>query len=661
MTVCAHPPLVSTARLLLLAATLGACQGAICPDPWVFNDDRTRCLLLEDDNPSEGANSLARQTVVLRSPWNGFYTGSFRAPDEDLRVPHPLRPRLRWVPVDGATRYDLELTKECSPADRHDCSFSDAIRIETAAAEAEHTLQAPLDVNKQSPVGDRWLWRVRGCNDAHCTPWSEVRYLNIGRLDHDYNGDGFGDMLISAPGAVRGGSAWGVVWAFFGGSAIPTQSSHVMTPPELPSGRSQANRLASLGDVNGDGFSDGVASNYLAQNFEALGAGTFWTWLGTSDPSAFGSEAHHNTSRTGTTAWANLGNSIVGGFDLDGNGYDDIVVSVPGSGNGALNEGQLHIYYGGSGGLMDSADVTIDNPTNSENAFLGGGTLFDERSGTVFGTIQGLAHGGDVDGDGYPDVIARALSHPHEDGPGKGQLLVLFGEPGGLLNERPVQYVDDPRNNATAIGTPHAAGDADDDGFSDVLLADHFASRSQVFLLHGGVGGLTDRISEVSRPEEVPEGTFSFGGGKLDNWFGPEQHGIYVASPVHSLRDGTMSRVTVRQVSNADLDGENLFPFGHYPEDTLDTQVVPYFASTTAHADLNGDGVSELLVGLFRPPALPLSVGDNSSEGGAVFVYQRRGNETQTHFIPRPELPSPFAEPEAGSWFGFAIAGAAYR
>lgn len=574
---------------------------------------------------------------------------------------------MRWVPVEGATRYDIELTKECSPAGRQDCPFAEAIRIE-AEAGAEHVLQSALEVSEAPPVGARWLWRVRGCSDAGCTRWSEVRYMNVGRLDHDYNGDGFGDMLVSAPMAVRNGSAWGVTWAYFGGLAIPRQSSHVMLPPTLPSSRTQARRLASLGDVNGDGFSDCAASNYAAQTVEADSAGTFWTWLGTEDLSAFGAEAQHFSGNSGTSARAYAGDSVVGGLDLNGDGYDDTVVSVPGGGTGARNEGQLRVYYGSAEGLGDIADETLDNPTNSENAFLGGSTLHDQDGSEFTANIQGLAHGGDIDGDGYPDLIARALSHPHHNGPGRGQLLVLFGEPDGLLNKRATQLFDDPRANATAIGTPHAAGDIDVDGFSDILLADHFASRSDVYLLYGSDDGIGGRVSEVTRPEETPEGAFSFGGGKLDNWFGPQQHGLYISSPAHRLAVRAASRITLRRASNPNLDVESLFSSTSYPEDpgaspedTYATQVVPYFGSTTAHADLNGDGVSELIAGLFLPPALPVSVGNTSSQGGAVFVYERRGEQTLMHFVPRPELPDAFEDREGGAWFGFAIAGAAYR
>ena len=76
--------------------------------------------------------------------------------------------------------------------------------------------------------------------------------------------------------------------------------------------------------------------------------------------------------------------SLAGAGDLDGNGYDDLVVGSPGADGGNSDGGQVDIYIGGSSGLVLATTLQ--------------GVSYSEALGK---TVAGV---GDLDGNGYDDV-----------------------------------------------------------------------------------------------------------------------------------------------------------------------------------------------------------------------------------------------------------------
>ncbi|MEM1415846.1 MAG: VCBS repeat-containing protein [Myxococcota bacterium] len=128
---------------------------------------------------------LAAPTPV--SPWSGFRTGSALGPET------ALRPIFLWGEVVGASRYELQLTDACPRVAFGACSFEGATTVTTTAL--EHGASS-LGASRDGPVGTRWFWRVRGCDDARCSSWSGVRYVDVGRADRDVDGDGYADLVV---------------------------------------------------------------------------------------------------------------------------------------------------------------------------------------------------------------------------------------------------------------------------------------------------------------------------------------------------------------------------------------------------------------------------------------------------------------------------------
>ena len=168
-----------------------------------------------------------------------------------------------------------------------------------------------------------------------------------------------------------------------------------------------------------------------------------------------------------------LGISVSSAGDVNGDGYSDVIVGASLWDSGNTNEGAAFQFSGSASGLGALPDWTREG--NQDNATLG----------------ESVAAAGDVNGDGYGDVIvgSRLYDLAATD---NGIAAAFLGSAGGLLNGAWVSFGD-------AAGEQHGAsvagpGDVNGDGFADVLVGaplatDSVANEGAVKLYLGGNGG----------------------------------------------------------------------------------------------------------------------------------------------------------------------------
>lgn len=169
-------------------------------------------------------------------------------------------------------------------------------------------------------------------------------------------------------------------------------------------------------------------------------------------------------------------------LDVNGDGFADVLVGASSQAGGYL--GAAYVYLGGAGGL---------SPTPSSLTDLAGGS-----GGFGFS----VASAGDVNGDGFGDVIVGAPGE-NED---LGAAYVYFGSLDGL-STIPAALTDPAGSIDSGFGGSLAsAGDVNGDGFSDVILG---ASRV-AYVYPGGMGGPATTPSSLTDPGDEPYDGFGF-------------------------------------------------------------------------------------------------------------------------------------------------------
>ncbi len=222
----------------------------------------------------------------------------------------------------------------------------------------------------------------------------------------DVNGDGFGDVIVGAPAFDNGQNEEGRAAVYLGSLSGPGGEPAWMA--EGDQGRALFGRsVAPAGDVNGDGFDDVIVGAPLGRSGEA-DEGLSFLYLG----SAEGLRAEPDWSAQGDQAGAWWGAAVALAGDVNGDGYDDVIVGAGLHDRREVDVGRAVIYLGGRAGLSDDPAWMTDG----------------DQAGAQLG--YAVASAGDVNGDGLDDVIVGAYRHDerHQDA---GRVLVFLAIKGG--------------------------------------------------------------------------------------------------------------------------------------------------------------------------------------------------------------------------------------
>ena len=337
----------------------------------------------------------------------------------------------------------------------------------------------------------------------------------------DVNGDGYADLAVGAP--LAGGT--GRVDVFLGG---PAGLSPVASWTRAGTvGSAYGTSVMTAGDVNSDGFADLIIGGPQADLVDVF--------LGSATGLAVGPHVNFSPPSGGIR----FGYAVSTAGDVNGDGHSDVIIGAPGFSNGQLDEGAAFVYHGSDTGLIDVIDRQIElNVASSQmgisvagvgdvngdgfdevalggdlhsagqvnegrvSIFRGSATGITTALGSFFSNVDNarlgfsVAEAGDVNGDGYADVVAGAPFQTQSLNE-QGRVYLWHGSPTGLVNQRLITGTTaDARFGWSVAG----AGDVDGDGYTDVLVGTPYdaggsSAEGRVFWYRGNNAGSIDRLT----------------------------------------------------------------------------------------------------------------------------------------------------------------------
>lgn len=363
-----------------------------------------------------------------------------------------------------------------------------------------------------------------------------------------------------------------------------------------PIGAASTGKPVEIGDFDGDGCDDLAmtgqnargAAGHVRLFFHLCEVG-FATVIDVEAQEAF-PEVLAMTTLYGERSGDMLGTELYHA-DFNADGYDDLLISAQnadGPGFNRVNSGAVYLLFG-SADLPEQELIELSEaPTNVLAMY---GADYRDRFGI-------WVEGGDFDGDGYPDLLigANQADGEEEQRANAGEAWILYG--GADLMERyrtPIDMLESPPladmtrfigvDYDDLFGSTVYGADINSDGLDDVLVS------AALWRGSAGVGGLAQGGGDGP-------GNTRFNGGDTYIFF----------SPGEAWRGATIDSQTMLDEEGRPLDEKLSVIYGASGGDYMGEEIVT--------GDLNGDGLTDIVVGSLRAP----SKEDRRIDGGEAWV-----------------------------------------
>jgi hypothetical protein len=391
-------------------------------------------------------------------------------------------------------------------------------------------------------------------------------------------------LTLSAPGCeqrktsfhfIRGPQAQG----------SPSSALPAISPAWVSSGEGAAfgrfGEALAGGDVNGDGFPDLIVGASRFNGGEP-NSGKIYLYLGS--PEGLAHKFSWSAVGSGRDG-ERFGIALAGG-DVNGDGFWDIAVGAIGYTENGVRTGKVYLYPGGSQG------------PSSKAVWMSTG---EQKAGANFGASLAF---GDVNGDGFSDLLIGANGYPSGNRPGAGKAYLYLGSKAGL-SKRPIWSSGGDDAPHASFGYPVALFDLSGDRTADLLIS--AIGFSGKLFLYPGSARPPHRAHWSSVGEKQGGALFgsSLAAGDMDG-----DGYIDLAVGAQAMDNGGRT------------DGGKIYLFGGSPNGFSsptrtaigDGREDAFLGASAAIGDANGDGFADLLVGA---PSQTGSV----VNAGKVFLY----------------------------------------
>ena len=337
----------------------------------------------------------------------------------------------------------------------------------------------------------------------------------------DVNGDGYDDLIIGANGV---GSSAGATYVVYGGASAPgtngvldismLDGTNGFTLTGIDADDYSGRSVSSAGDVNGDGYDDLIIGAYGADLNGNDDAGeTYVIYGGASAPGIDGVldlsdlDGTNGFTLTGSVRNNHVGFSVSSAGDVNGDGYDDLIIGADGNDpGGEIRAGEAFIVYGGASAPGTNGVLDLSTLDGTNGFILTGIDGFDRVGDSV-------SSAGDVNGDGYDDLIIGAQDADPNGNSSAGETYLVYGGAsapgtGGVLdlgaldgsNGFILTGIDVGDNAGISVSS---AGDINGDGYDDLIIGASGADPNGInnagesYVIYGGATG-TESLTPVT-------------------------------------------------------------------------------------------------------------------------------------------------------------------
>lgn len=407
----------------------------------------------------------------------------------------------------------------------------------------------------------------------------------------DVNGDGYSDILVGCYTFDNGQKDEGHVFVYHGGAegVSPTDFSQVTGNV---AGAQIGFSVATAGDVNADGYSDvivGAPYYDLSQGSE----GVAFVYYGSQ--SGLITNTYHVLQEN--KADSRFGRAVAGAGDINGDGFDDVVVGADNYSNGQKNEGAIFIYHGSAAGITTQAVIHFER--NFADSYMG----------------CSVAGAGDVNRDGYADVIVGANGAPNSAYLYEGSIDGITGSPKILQSDQV--------GESHFGGSVSSAGDVNGDGYGDVIVGDDWYGQNfqgAAYIFHGSNTGIatTAAITLQNNQPNAVMGRSVAGAGDIN---GDGYSDVIVGAPSYDNGQNNEGVVFVFYGSPAGITNANSVLL------EMNKANSGFGTEINCAGDVNGDGYSDIIIGV------PEFTDGQQFEGAAyVFHGSPTGIKTSASF-----------------------------